>query len=170
MAAQEQVWAHTGEPVHESVVERARIHGLEVFHHAKVPGHHHMPGRSEGPGQEGGSSWEAAASELREALERRGGSGLSSVKGTRFGLVNSLAAQPEAKQTAWATTALSSMAREEKLLQYAANKKSGLVGSEKRAPVPAQGSLKPAGAKLVKAAHRRKQVTRDVGLVRDLVW
>mmetsp|Transcript_39517 Transcript_39517/g.77909 ORF Transcript_39517/g.77909 Transcript_39517/m.77909 type:complete len:379 (-) Transcript_39517:109-1245(-) len=81
----------------------------------------------------------------------------------RYGLVNSIATQPEPPSKAWVTIPLTAIAREE---QSQANK----GAHRKREAVPLHGELRDKNHAATKNVLRRKQVTRDVAAVADLVW
>ena len=94
------------------------------------------------------------------------------MEGVRFRLVNSLATQPNGGRAgAWQTVPLAALAREEQRLaaKHALSGGHGGGGGTK-AGVPLHGELRGRNAAATRAAARRLKVTRDVGLVRDLVW
>jgi hypothetical protein len=118
-------------------------------------------------------AWETAAASLaNEPMldgKRFGGSNpktsaakTSTLGGVRYGLVNSLATQPEPPSNAWVTIPLAAIAREEQ----SANKGTHL----KREAVPLHGELREKNHATNKHLLRRKQVMRDVAAVEDLVW
>jgi len=152
----------TPTPIDTAVAIRSKQYNITGL--SKVPGVDFQP-----------RAWDAAAADLRAALwplqsaVRRSHEATATGNPTmRFKLVQSIESQPDNVQvgSGWQTTALSALQREEKSVQAKLN----LGGSGHRANVPRHGSLRPrdAAASLLRA--RSNRATRDVGLVRDLVW
>ena len=127
-----------------------------------------LPGTAEVPGirPKNSAAWDLAAAHVRKSMsgQRRG------TEAARFRLVNSLATQPEGSRSAggWVEMPLRALAREEQ--SQLAKESAGTCHQGRKESVPLHGELRARGAVTKRQAQRRRQVARDVALVRELLW
>lgn len=84
----------------------------------------------------------------------------------RFGLVNSLATQPDPRGGAWGSIPLCALARSEHSIK--AKTDLDIRGDSGKAPVPLHGELRNRNEVSIRRRQRRNQVDRDIALVKGL--